>query len=144
MDFSKFNEEVNYLKDELKTKYFSTTLVETCIKIILNKQFAQKIVEHTVPKRELFIVLQYLGMSSPCLRTCLQKRINRNISFCNIIFKSSKQLHAFFMSNTFISNARLKLTRNQANAKQHPEAKLLLFQNYSYSSYTLSSKNKRT
>ena len=27
-----------------------------------------------------------------------------------------------FLSNTFISNARLKLARIQANAKQHPEA----------------------
>ena len=32
----------------------------------------------------------------------------------------------FFISNTFISNARLKLAKNHANAKQHPEAELLL------------------
>ena len=37
----------------------------------------------------------------------------------------------FFINNTFISNARLKLAKNQANAKQHPEAELLLFENYS-------------
>ena len=54
------------------------------------------------------------------------------------------QLHAFFVSNTFISNARLKLAKNQANAKQHPEAELLLFENYSHSSSTLSSKNNST
>ena len=30
----------------------------------------------------------------------------------------------FFMSNTFISNARLKSAKNKANAKQHPEAEL--------------------
>ena len=29
---------------------------------------------------------------------------------------------------------RLKLAKNQANAKQHPEAELLLFENYTYSS----------
>ena len=40
------------------------------------------------------------------------------------------QLHAFFISNTFISNARLKLAKNPANATQYPEAELLLFQNY--------------
>ena len=40
----------------------------------------------------------------------------------------------FFISNTFISNSRLKLTKNQAYAKQHPEAELLLFENYSHSS----------
>ena len=46
-----------------------------------------------------------------------------------------------FISNTFISNATLKLAKNQANAKQHPE--LLLLVNYSHSSSTLSSKNIR-
>ena len=34
------------------------------------------------------------------------------------------------ISNTFISNARLKFARNQAKAKQHPQAELLLFDNY--------------
>ena len=40
-------------------------------------------------------------------------------------------IHSFlFISNTFISKARLKLAKNQANAKKHPEAELLLFENY--------------
>ena len=39
----------------------------------------------------------------------------------------------------FISNARLKLSKNETRAKQYPEAKLLLFENYSLSS----SKNNR-
>ena len=38
----------------------------------------------------------------------------------------------------------MKLAKNQANDKQHPEAELLLFENYSHSSSTLSSKNNRT
>ena len=37
-------------------------------------------------------------------------------------------IHArFFIKNTFISKTRLKLVKNQANTKQHPEAELLLF-----------------
>ena len=39
------------------------------------------------------------------------------------------KLHAFLISITFISNGRLKLAKNQANAKQYPEAELLLFEN---------------
>ena len=35
----------------------------------------------------------------------------------------------------------MKLVKNQANTKQHPEAELLLFENYSHSSSTLSSKS---
>ena len=55
------------------------------------------------------------------------------------------ELHAFlFISNTFISNARLKLVKIQANAKQHTEAELLPFKSYSHSSSTLSSKKNRT
>ena len=53
-------------------------------------------------------------------------------------------LHAFFISNTSISNARLKLPKNQAKAKQHPEAKLLLFESYSLLSFTLLPKNNRS
>ena len=36
------------------------------------------------------------------------------------------------------------MAKNQANAKQHTKAELLLFENYSHSSYTLSSKNNGT
>ena len=32
----------------------------------------------------------------------------------------------FFISNTFISNARLEMAKNQAKAKQQPETKPLL------------------
>ena len=55
-------------------------------------------------------------------------------------FHTESCLHTFFISNTFISNT-LKLARNQAKAKQLPEFKLLLFENYLHSSSTLSSKN---
>ena len=54
------------------------------------------------------------------------------------------QVHAFFICNTFISNARLKLAKNKANAKPHPETELLLFENYSHSPYMLSCKNNDT
>ena len=43
----------------------------------------------------------------------------------------------FYISNTLTSNARLKLAQNQANANQHPETELLLFENYSHFSSTL-------
>ena len=40
-----------------------------------------------------------------------------------------------------MSNARLKLAKDQANANQHPEAELLLYENYLHSSSKLSSRN---
>ena len=44
----------------------------------------------------------------------------------------------FFISNTVISNAGLKLIKSQANSKQNMEAELLLLENYSHSSSTFS------
>ena len=46
-----------------------------------------------------------------------------------------------FVSNTFLSNIRLKLEKNQAKSKQHPEAELLLFEYYILSSFMLFSKS---
>ena len=43
-----------------------------------------------------------------------------------------------------MSNIRLALTKFVAKTKQHPEAELLLFENYSLSSSTLLSKINRT
>ena len=42
-DFSKFHEEVNYLKDVSKKNYFPTILVDKCIKIFLNIQLPRKL-----------------------------------------------------------------------------------------------------
>ena len=66
-------------------------------------------------------------------------------TLCSIIFYSDeKQVDTrFFISKTLISNARVILAKNQADTKQHPEAELLLFENYSLFSSTLSSKNNR-
>ena len=49
----------------------------------------------------------------------------------------------FYKQHFFISNARVKLAKNQEKAKQYPEAEFLLFESYSVPSSTLSSKNNR-
>ena len=54
-----------------------------------------------------------------------------------------KDYYAFLYA-TLIRNAWLKSVKNWVNAKQHPEAKLLLFENYTLSSSTWSFKNNRT
>ena len=48
----------------------------------------------------------------------------------------------FVISNNCISNSELKLAKNWAKAKQHPEAERLHFENYLLSSFMLSSKTK--
>ena len=64
-----------------------------------------------------------------------------HFTILSICIFTSIHIHVLFTSNTFISNARLKLAKNQAKAKQHPETELSLFENYSHSSSTLGQKN---
>ena len=60
------------------------------------------------------------------LRTNIHK-----LKLKNLVDISFMTTHAFFfISNTFISNTRLKLSKNQAKAKQHREGELLLFENF--------------
>ena len=49
--------------------------------------------------------------------------------------------YTLFISNTFASNTRPKLTKIQAKAKQYSGVELLLFENYSLSPSALLSKN---
>ena len=88
---------------------------------------------------------QYLLVFTRCSLLQIVKGWDSN--FKQIILNQKKRfnvaLQAFFISNTFTSNASLKLAKNQAKAKQHSQAELLLFQNYSLCSSTLSFKNNR-
>ena len=49
----------------------------------------------------------------------------RELLSCDQISVSLKGIHPFFISNFFISNTMLKMAKNEAKAKQQPEAELL-------------------
>ena len=50
-----------------------------------------------------------------------QQKVSKNETVEEIVL-SGNGIHAFFIRNTFICNVRLKLAKNQASAKQHPQA----------------------
>ena len=90
--------EVSHLKEILRKNVFPIEVIDSGIKTFLNKKFLHTPVAMTVEKKELFIVLSYLGNLSLALRTRLQNSINKNLPFCKIkvIFKSATRLSKFF------------------------------------------------
>ena len=99
---------------------------DLCIQIPSKHLFPN--LEYAVPKKELFMVLLYLGMCSLCQRTRLQKSINIKISFCKIeiSFKSSTRLANFFRFKDKIllclrSNILYKFTCGRCNAAYYDE-----------------------
>ena len=63
------------------------------------------------------------------LQVCLKGTRNRLLQVYDLENSDFGNIHA-----VFINNARLKLAKDQAKAKQLPEAELSLFENYSLSS----------
>ena len=96
-DFSRFHTQVLHLKEILRKNAFAIKLVENCIKNFLNKNFLNTPVTLTVKKKELFILLPYLGNLPLALGKRLQNSINKNLPFCKIkvIFKSTTRLRNF-------------------------------------------------
>ena len=62
------------------------------------------------------------------------------------MLKMNWWITCFFFKQHFYKQRQAEIAKKkyQVNAKQHPEAELLLFENYSHSSFTLSFKNNRT
>ena len=70
----------------------------------------------------------------------------QNISVSQNFYFSSTEvrtIYAFFYKQYFYKQRQDEIGNNQANAKQHSQTELLLFENYSNSSSTFSSKSNK-
>ena len=83
LDFSRFHSKVCHLKEILKKNTFLFKLIDSCcIKNFLNKRLTEKPVTLTAKKKDLVIVLSFLGKLSLDLRICLKNSISKNLPFC--------------------------------------------------------------
>ena len=127
-DFSRFHLEVCHLKEILRKNAFPIKLINGCIRSFLNKRLTEKPVILTAEKKDLVIILPFLGKLSPDLRTCLKNSISENLPFCKsrIIFKSSTRIPNFFqfkdkMSYCLYSNVVHKFLCDRCNATYYSE-----------------------
>ena len=108
-----------------------------------------------------YCLLQNLRANQMSLRVkpLILSRSSRSLSIILFVdiyqktwyFLNTRQIYIYLnlitrvlISNPSMSNARLKLAKNQANAQQNPETGFLQFENYSCFSSTLLSKNNGT
>ena len=90
--------EVENLREILKKNSYPSGIIEQSIRSFLNKLHVPKKVIPTVPKKELFIVLPYLGTLSSNLKRKLRTCFKNSLPQCNIkiILKSTNRLSSLF------------------------------------------------
>ena len=97
-DYTSFHLEVENLREILKKNSYPSGIIEQCIRSFLNKLHVPKKVIPTVPKKELFIVLPYLGTLSSNLKRKLRTSFKNSLPQCNIkiILQSINRLSSLF------------------------------------------------
>ena len=97
--------EVELLRNIFKCKNYPVNINDQCIKKCLDKLYAPKQIVPTVPKKELLIVLPYLGTFHLNLRKRLYKSVSKSLPQCNIkvISQSKNRLSSFLKFKDSIS-----------------------------------------
>ena len=80
------------------SKFHLEVVIDACVFKFLNKFFELKSVTLTVPKKQLFIVLPFIGNMSGVFKTGLFKALQKRLPFCKfwVIFKSTNRLKSYF------------------------------------------------
>ena len=90
--------EVEKLREILKKNSYSSGIIEVSIRTFLNRLYVPKQVYSTAPKKELLIILPFLGTMSSNLKWKLQTSIWNSLPQCNnkVILNSTNHLSSFF------------------------------------------------
>ena len=97
-DYTSFHLEVEKLREILKRNSYPSGIIDQSIKTFLNKLYVPKKVYLTAPKKELLIILPFLGTMSSNLKRKLQTCFRNSLPQCNIkiILKSTNRLSSLF------------------------------------------------
>ena len=97
-DLIKLHREVSELKLILGRNGYPSKVIDFCIKNFLNKIHLPKKTVATAAKKEIFIMLPFLGPLSLQIRTWISKLAASKLPYCNlkVVFRSTRRLSNCF------------------------------------------------
>ena len=97
--FQSLHKEIENLKKVFSKNGYPSRFVDKCILKFFDKLYGKKDPVHTVPKKDLVMILPFLGTTSWKIKNDLIQSIRKNAPFCNmkIIFKTTKRLSSCFL-----------------------------------------------
>ena len=93
-----FHMEIMQLKEIFEKNGYDNKFFDRCLRTFLNKIYSKKVSQNTVPKKDIYIFLPYLGKLSLSARSTLEKTI-RDILPCvnlKVIFSIKNRLSSTF------------------------------------------------
>ena len=96
--FSRFHIELQNIKEIFRKIGYPKQFIDRCIKTFFDKLYTFKPIVSTVEKKNLLLVLPYLGIVSQQIHKKLYKTIKDIIPCCkiNLVFKTQRKLSNFF------------------------------------------------
>ena len=96
--YMSLHDEVEKLKQIFKCNGYPMKFVDRCILKFFNKIHEKRIPVHTVPRKEITIVLPFLGTTSYDVQKKLGATIRQLLPFCQLkcVFKASSRMSAYF------------------------------------------------
>ena len=97
-DMPKFHHEIYKVKYIFIKKGYSERFLDKCVKTFLNKVFIPKRIIQTAEKKQVTIVLPYMGMISTELKVKLHKTFKQLLPACDlrVIFKVSLHMKNYY------------------------------------------------
>ena len=95
---SKLRFEIEKLKEILLSNGYSNKFINKCISKFRNKSYKKKHFMLTVPKKQLYLELPFMGKMSPLAKPALIRSLHKRLLFCKarIVFKTSNCSKNYF------------------------------------------------
>ena len=96
--YTSLHKEIEKLKSIFKQNAYPSNFVDKCILRFFNKTCGKRLPIHTAAKREVKLILPFLGSTSWRVKNELIRTIHNLLPYCklNIVFKTSNRLSSYF------------------------------------------------
>ena len=96
--FIGLHEEIVKLKDILRRNSYPPKFLDRCVFKFLNKLYVKRETVLTAPKKEVTIVLPFLGSNSWSIKNSLKRAFQKSHPICNlnVIYKTGNSLSSYF------------------------------------------------
>ena len=104
-DMSKFHFEIEKLNEILLSNGYSNKFIDKCILKFMNKLYIKKSVMLTVPVKQLYLLLPFMGKMSALVKSGLARSLRKGLPFCKVktVFKTSDRLKNYFSFKDVVS-----------------------------------------